>query len=220
MTTSATGTTSTVAVWDPVVRIGHWIVLAAFFIAYFTEDDLLRVHVWAGYTVGAVVLLRVAWGFVGSRYARFSSFLYGPVAALEYLLRLVRGTGRRYVGHSPAGAVMIYLLLAGLAATVGSGLVVYAYESHAGPLATFVGVQNGANAETGDDADVERAERAGRGEASEETWEEVHEVLANVTLALVGLHILGVLVASLKYRENLIAAMITGRKRAEDELDQ
>ncbi len=207
-----------ISVWDPLVRIGHWVLAAAFFVAYFTEDDLLRAHVWAGYTVGAVVILRVVWGFVGSRYARFSSFLFGPVAAVKYLIGLVRGSTRRYLGHSPAGAFMIFLLLASLAATVGSGLTVYAYDSHAGPLATFVGVSNAAGAE-GNESES-GAETAGpkAADAREETWEEVHEVLANFTLALVGLHILGVLVASFVHRENLAAAMITGRKRAEDEL--
>lgn len=207
-----------IAVWDPVVRMGHWILVAAFFIAYFTEDDLLGAHVWAGYTVGAVVILRVVWGFVGPRNARFSSFLYGPVAALTYLIGLVRRTGRRYVGHSPAGAFMIFLLLLSLAATVASGLIVYAYDSHAGPLATFVGVANASGDEASEGADEARAGQASASaEAREETWEEVHKVLANVTLALVVLHILGVLLASLVHRENLVAAMVTGKKRPLDD---
>lgn len=203
-----------IAVWDPAVRIGHWTLVAAFFIAYFTEDDLLTAHVWAGYAVGAVVVLRILWGFVGPRYARFSSFLYGPVAAFDYLVGLLRGRARRYVGHSPAGALMIFLLLVSLAATVGSGLMAYAYESHAGPLAMFVGPSGSAGAQADEDArGEERPARSG----AEEMWEEVHELLANVTMALVGLHILGVLVASLSHRENLVAGMITGKKRAQDE---
>jgi cytochrome b len=206
-----------ISVWDPIVRIGHWVLVAAFFVAYFTEDDLLRAHVWAGYTVGAVVILRIVWGFVGSRNARFSSFLYGPAAGLKYLIGLVRGGMRRHVGHSPAGAFMIFLLLASLAATVGSGLTVYAYDSHAGPLATFVGVSNAARAGGNENGSGAESEAPGGAEAREETWEELHEVLANFTLALVGLHILGVLVASFVYRENLVAAMITGKKRGEDE---
>ncbi len=213
---SDTRAAAKIAVWDPAVRIGHWILVAAFFIAYFTEDDLLRAHVWAGYTVGAVVILRVVWGFVGPRNARFSSFSYGPVAALKYLTGLVRGTARRYVGHSPGGALMIFLLLISLAVTVGSGLTVYAYDSHAGPLAPFVGVSTAAGAEGNEDEGAAASGSPGSAEAAEETWEEVHEVLANFTLALVGLHILGVLVASFVHRENLIAAMVTGKKRSED----
>ena len=60
------------------MRVSHWVVVAAFFVAYFTEDDFLTVHVWAGYTVGILLIARVAWGFVGPKHARFASFIYPP----------------------------------------------------------------------------------------------------------------------------------------------
>ena len=180
-----------IMVWDAFVRIAHWLLVAGFFVAYFTEDDLLTAHVWAGYLVGAIVLLRVAWGFVGPEHARFSSFAYGPGKAARYLVGLMRRHAPRYLGHSPAGGAMVILLLICLAATVWSGLSVYAYDQGAGPLAGMFT----------------------KGGAEEEFWEELHEFLANFTLVLVGLHIAGVALASFVHRENLVRAMLTGYKR-------
>jgi cytochrome b len=133
--TSAAATVSTMAIWDPLVRVAHWSIVAGFFLAYFTEDDVLTLHVWAGYAVGVLVLLRIVWGFVGPQHARFSDFLYRPSEVVTYLRDLLTFRATRYLGHSPAGAAMVFALLAGLTATAGSGLVLYAIEDNAGPLA-------------------------------------------------------------------------------------
>src|SRR5512146_1305381 len=125
-TTTATKRKSAeVYVWDPFVRLFHWTVVLGFAIAYVTEDDLLPIHVWAGYIVGILVLARVIWGFIGPNHARFSDFVYGPGATLSYLRDLIAIRARRYLGHSPAGGAMIVLLLLLLAATVVTGLMVY-----------------------------------------------------------------------------------------------
>lgn len=189
-----------IRVWDPVVRLGHWIVVAAFFTAYFTEDDFLTVHVWAGYLVGAVVVVRLVWGLVGTRYARFSDFVRSPAVVLGYLGDMVRRRERRYLGHNPAGGAMILALLLSLAVTVTSGIVLYAYDEGAGPLAPLL---------------VETASGRGAYEEAEDVWEEIHEVFSNLTLLLVVLHVAGVVFASLVHRENLVKAMVTGRKRVE-----
>lgn len=183
---------STIKVWDPVVRIGHWTVVIAFFTAYFTEDDFLTLHVWAGYVIGAVVCFRLIWGFIGSRHARFADFVRSPSTTFRYLADLSRNRARRYLGHNPAGGAMILALLIFLAGTVFSGVMLYGLEEGAGPLAAWVS---------------ENAER-------EELWEEIHEVFANLTLLLVAIHIAGVLFATWIHRENLVKAMITGRKRS------
>ncbi len=186
----------TLPVWDWLVRIGHWSIVAGFFVAYFTEEDLLTWHVWAGYVVGVAVLLRIAWGVIGPKHARFVDFLYRPAEVLAYLRDLVSRRGKRYMGHSPAGGAMVVTLLIGLLAVVGTGLALYALHDHAGPLAGLAG-----SAKT----------IAGGGIRQ---WKEVHEVLANLMLALVIVHVAGVLLASHVHHENLIKAMVTGRKRA------
>ena len=205
-----------VRVWDPVVRIGHWALLAAFTVAYLTEHDLLTTHVWAGYVVGAIVLLRVVWGFIGPRHARFSDFVQGPVRVLTYLRDLLLLRARRHLGHSPAGGAMVIALLLSLAVTVITGVALYGAEKHAGPLKGFfaagaptAGVIGSARAE-------ERASaRPGKAEHKENLLEETHGFFANLTLILVILHVLGVFLAMAAHRENLIWAMITGDKRAE-----
>ena len=78
--------------------------VAGFTIAYFTEDDLLSVHVWAGYVVGALVVARVLWGFVAPGHARFSDFLYDPATTFRYVRDLILLRGRRYLGHVLAAA--------------------------------------------------------------------------------------------------------------------
>lgn len=207
-------------VWDPVVRISHWALAIAFFLAYFTEDDLLTLHVWAGYTAGVLVVTRVVWGFLGPRHARFSDFLYGPPQVWRYLLDLLAFRARRYLGHSPAGGAMVIALLLGMAATVWSGLELYAVEENAGPLAQESSLQTvGARLATRLDALADENDRESEDDDNDEEsdgdelWEEVHEFLANLLLVLVILHIAGVLLASAVHRENLTRSMLTGYKR-------
>ena len=197
---------NTVAVWDAFVRIGHWILVVAFAVAYLTEGEPRVVHTVAGYVIAAYVLARIVWGFVGPGPARFASFVGSPVGAVRYLLDLVRRRAPRHLGHSPAGGLMVLLLLASLAATTAAGLMLYAVHDGAGPLAGLV------EGQAAEGAVVVGGEH--RESPREEFWEEMHEVLANFTLALVILHVAGVVVASWAHRENLPRAMVTGKKRA------
>ncbi|MFQ5773571.1 MAG: cytochrome b/b6 domain-containing protein [Kiloniellaceae bacterium] len=219
--------TGMVRVWDPFVRTFHWTVVVFFFVATFTEDDLLTLHVWAGYTVGVFVVMRILWGFVGPRYARFSDLVYRPAKVRAYLVALAAFRAKRHLGHSPAGGAMAVALLVGLLATVWTGLELYAAEENAGPLAAVSApgevapaarprllVRVGEDEDKGEERDEGR--RGSRDGAGGEFWEGLHETLANLTLVLVVFHVGGVVLTSLAHRENLVRAMVTGRKRAED----
>jgi cytochrome b len=211
-----------IRIWDPFVRLSHWTIVVAFFIAYFSEDDLLSLHVWAGYVLGVIVLLRIVGGVVGTRHARFSDFLYRPTEVVTYMRELLSFRGKRYLGHSPAGGAMVVTLLLGLLVTVGSGLVLYAIEENAGPLVGWVAPHSERGIEQqrldhndNDDADeIEDHDEVGETGGAEDLWEEVHDVFANLMLLLVILHVAGVLLASYVHGENLTKAMITGLKRA------
>lgn len=220
-----------VKVWDPVVRIGHWVIVIGVFTAYFSGDDWQGIHVRAGYAVAAAVLIRIAWGLVGTRHARFASFVRGPGAAAGYVRGLVSGKAERHVGHNPAGAVMILALLASLAGTTGTGMALYAVEEGRGPLAGIIamapedGTQARVPSETPraayrDDDDEEYGEHGERGEHDEggkggEWLEGLHKFFVYLTLTLAGLHVIGVIASSLAHGENLVRSMVTGRKRAE-----
>ena len=206
-----------IPVWDPLVRYGHWALVVAFAIAWLSAEEESggpdQLHVWAGYAVGVIVAVRVLWGLVGTRHARFSDFAYSPAAAWTYLADMLRGRGRRYVGHSPAAAYMIAALLLCLTATVLTGLVAYA-DGGQGPLASARGlVIAGAHAEENEG----RSESGAGRESGAGIVGDLHGALANITLGLVMLHILGVCVASVVHRENLVGAMFSGRKRSDDE---
>lgn len=181
-------------VWDPFVRAFHWLLVAGFFTAYLVDPDDSVIHIWAGYVVLGLVLLRIVWGFVGSRYARFSDFAYSPSVVLNDVKDAVRFRARRYLGHSPGGGAMVLLLLVALLATAATGLMTYGADQDAGPLASWM---------------------ANVSEQDAEMLEEVHETLANVTLGLIVVHLIGVALANLSHRENLVKAMFSGYKRKE-----
>ncbi len=211
-----------IRVWDIFVRFSHWSVALGFFVAYFTEDEVLALHVWAGYVVGVFVVMRVLWGFIGPRHARFSDFLYGPHKVFTYLRDLIAFRAERHLGHSPAGGAMAIALWIGLAAVVWSGLELYAAEEGAGPLAALRAEAVAPAAAGGgllvlaseyeDEEDEHEGGRGGEGRGGGD-WEEIHEVLANLLLVLVILHIGGVILASVVHRENLARSMVTGMKR-------
>ena len=169
---------ASVKVWDPFVRLFHWSLVCLFTVAFLTGDESDRLHIAVGYALGGLVALRILWGFVGSRHARFADFVSGPRETISYVGDVVRHKARRYLGHNPAGGAMIVALLVMLIGTSISGYLLTT-DAYWGSKAA----------------------------------EEIHEVFANLTVGLIVFHVMGVLAASMLHRENLVRAMITGRKR-------
>jgi cytochrome b len=194
--------TAEITVWDPFVRVFHWLLALCIVIAWFA-DEPLWLHTWLGYTAVVLIILRVIWGFIGSKEARFSSFVCGPRIVLQYLIDLIRLSSKRYLGHSPAEGAMILVLLFMVAVTAVTGMVDLAVERGEGPLGPFV-------------TKMEEPSHAGTPVGVEHhrhtVFKEVHETAANVTMILVVLHLAGVALASFAHRENLVRSMITGRK--------
>ncbi len=160
-------------VWDAPVRVFHWLTVLSFAGAYLTSESerWALVHISLGYTLAGLVAFRVVWGLLGTRYARFSSFVRGPAAVLRYVRALLRGEPEHHVGHNPAGAVAIVLLLLSSVAIVVSGWAVY-------------------------------------NELGGHLLGELHEGAANFMLAVVAIHVAGVVVASRMHSENLVRAMV------------
>jgi cytochrome b len=191
-TTEQPDTPERIRVWDPLVRIFHWALVGGFATAFIVEDDLLGVHVRAGYLVLALIGARLVWGIIGTRHARFGDFVRKPSDVMAYIRDALRLRAPRYLGHNPAGGAMVIALLVAVALTGLSGLAVYGAEELSGPLAPLMSALPGAWGHF---------------------FEEVHEVMANLTLVLVLAHVAGVIFSSLSHRENLIGGMITGLKR-------
>jgi cytochrome b len=200
-----------VLVWDPLVRLFHWSLVGAFATAWLTAEDIQPVHQLAGYAVAGLVGFRIIWGLVGGRYARFTQFVRRPAQTLSYVGEMIQGRERRYLGHNPAGAAMIVAILVTLSATALTGWLLEAPDRAAGAVGQ---VQIVTPAFADSDANEAEAGTGGRLEGrAEGPLKDVHETLANLMLLLVALHVGGVALASFRHRENLVRAMLTGRKR-------
>jgi cytochrome b len=168
-----------VRIWDPLVRLLHWSLVGTFAASWLTRHSAGAVHEWLGYAVLGIVVVRLAWGFLGGRYARFAQFIRSPLATLRYARALAGRRQPRYLGHNPLGAWMIAALIL---TTLGICISGWLYTTD-----RYWGVE----------------------------WvETVHRWLTHFGLALVALHLTGVAATSLHDRENLVASMIHGRKRA------
>ena len=174
-------------IWDLPTRVFHWLLAVCVLGAWLTAESerTLMLHLALGYSAGVLVAWRLIWGFVGSRYARFSNFVRSPAAAFAYLrgyLPAARAAGQtqtqtHYLGHNPAGGWAVLALLVVVLLSVATGWVSYQDDSL-------------------------------------ELWSELHELVGNGIMVLVGVHIAAVIATSLLHRENLVRAMVNGYKRA------
>ena len=114
--------TEAVRVWDPFVRIFHWSLVACVFLNFLVEEGEAP-HQWIGYAASALVAARIVWGFVGSRYARFSDFFPTPTRLRRHVSALLAGKPEHHLGHNPFGALMILALtwqrMTGIGAVAG-----------------------------------------------------------------------------------------------------
>ena len=193
-----------VKVWDIVVRTFHWSLVVLFVLCYLTGDEFDLFHAYLGYGILILLGIRVVWGLIGTKHARFSGFIYGWRKVREYTIGLVIGRPQAYLGHNPLGGWMVVLLLMLILFTCWTGLEAYGEQGY-GPLAQpFSGAP---------DANVSRDNGDNNG-----LWSELHEVLADITLFFVFAHVAGVIFSSLLHRENLVRAMWTGYKfKAKDD---
>ena len=185
-----------VSVWDLPTRIFHWALGIAVVVSYVTggeEGSWFVVHTVSGYVVALLLFFRLVWGFWGSAHSRFSDFIYSLGSVGAYVRRLARLEPPKFVGHNPLGGWMVVLLLVVLAANVTTGLLSGEEHGPGGLLLPLIAAPG------------------------EEGLGEIHEVLANVIVVLACLHILGVAADWLLTRENLLRAMITGKKMLDEE---
>jgi cytochrome b len=161
-----------IRVWDPGVRVFHWLLVVAIAMAFLTSEEdgaLSNWHIPIGWFAAMLIAFRLVWGFVGGEHARFANFIR-PSEIGPHVRHLVSGKTRPSIGHNPLGAMAVLALLTLTAATV------------------FTGVAGG---------------------------EDAHEVIAYTLLGLVAVHVVAVLLMSHLAKDNLIFAMVTGKKHAD-----
>jgi len=185
-------TSEKIKVWDMFIRIFHWSLVFSFAVAFFTEDDYLTIHTYAGYAIATLVSLRLIWGVIGGHYAQFKNFIDSPRNTISYISTVIHFKAKRHIGHNPAGGAMVLLLLVSLILTILFGMLTYGVAEYSGPFSYF------ATQVTHKTAHI---------------FKETHEFLANFTMILVLIHIVGVAIASYQHQENLIKCMVTGYKK-------
>lgn len=177
-------------VWDLPTRLFHWslAILFIFMIISGESDDLMEWHFYTGYLLTGLITFRLIWGFLGTRYARFSAFTLNPIASIRYTNKLLRGQHKPLYGHTPAGSMMVVVLLSLLAVQLSTGMLSTDDIIWNGPFYNSIS------------------------ESSAELAGEIHESIQLLLQFLVGLHILAIILYKVKFKESLLPAMLHGKK--------
>jgi len=183
-------------IWDLPLRLFHWSMVITVLIAavtgYFFEELLLDVHVYAGYSLGCLLVFRLIWGFIGSYYSRFHTYPLKTKDVTSHLKNLAHGKSKTHTGHNPVGAWMIVVLLSSLTFLVITGMVVWGGQENQGPLAHLIGFKVG------------------------DFTKDIHEFFANILMFAIAAHFIGVFVETVIFKHPLIKAMISGKKPTQD----
>ncbi len=176
-----------IRVWDLPIRLFHWLLvlcIAGSFVTINLGDEFIQWHAYFGYSILTLLIFRIVWGFVGSKHARFLSFIPSKQAIFDYL----QGRSPRVLGHNPIGALSVFALLFVLSVQVFTGLFVDDEVSFKGPLEKYV---------SGSVASF---------------FSEIHEGNQVVILTLIAIHIAAIIFYKKFKGEDLIKPMISGDK--------
>jgi cytochrome b len=182
-----------ILVWDLPLRLFHWslvLLVAVSVVSAEIGGNAMQVHMLSGYSILALLLFRVLWGFLGGTHARFASFVRGPLAVIAYLRALQRNNAEHHLGHNPAGAWSVILMLLALLAQAATGLFANDDIATEGPLAKLVS------------------------KALSDRITGVHHLNLWLLYALIGLHLSAIAFYFFHKRENLVKPMLTGFKQA------
>ena len=177
-------------IWDLPIRIVHWLLTVLIFGSWYTVSVAgnMEAHMLIGQTILCLLIFRVVWGFVGTRYAKFSSFVFGPRTIVAYARTILSRSGGGYAGHNPLGFLAVFAMLLLIGIQVTTGLFATDGDFYEGPLNHLV------SGSTGRDIT------------------DIHYLNFDVLAIMIGIHIVAIFFYLLYKRENLIWPMFTGTK--------
>jgi cytochrome b len=184
----------TIFVWDVPVRLFHWLLVTSILMLFITGKvggNYMEWHKKIGFFVIGLIAFRIVWGFVGSYHARFKNFVRGPAAVIAYAKSLFKKDSPHYLGHNPMGALSVLALIAAVGFQTFTGLFSNDDIMLEGPYASMVS------------------------KAFSDQMTSLHHLNSNVILVLIGLHLSAIVFYAVFKKEQLIEAMLTGKKEVD-----